>query len=507
MSKQVAIFWPGDYRTEPNQLALSQVKETTEQLSKALTKLGRKPRLIKGFLRKPHEAITKLGPIDDPLVGVFCHWTYAPHTCDGVVGKDNPLLLASNFSGTWPGLVALLNTGASLESINRAHSRIWTAAPDWTKDRGFMERLDEWCSSGRIRYPENELHYSAPVSAEAAQIAQQVADEIRARRVLALMLGDTSMGMINGYFGPRLLNPIGFTEHKVDQAWLISRGKYITDARIDDAFKFVVSKGVKFHWREAGADDFTPEATREQLRMYLAVLDLVDEFQADCLGWQYQLGLLPLLPPSDFCEGLLNSTCRPESNGDLLITSTEADQGNLVPMEMMKRILKRRGLHQAVMFHDVRWGAVHKGRFLWVLLNSGSCGAYAFNHNPDTLEGVHSYRQPSGYFPIPGGTFAGESLPGEMTWSRSYIRNNELWMDLGRGEVVALPPKVRDAWWNGTTRQWPFMAADLGCSMETIMAHYQSNHVAVAYGDILGEMVALSQSLGFRVRVLSKTPA
>ncbi|MBL9123636.1 MAG: hypothetical protein JNG90_08385, partial [Planctomycetaceae bacterium] len=141
------------------------------------------------------------------------------------------------------------------------------------------------------------------------------------------------------------------------------------------------------------------------------------------------------------------------------------------------------------------------------LLNSGSCGAYAFNHRPDTLEGVHSYRQPSGYFPIPGGTFAGESLPGEMTWARSFIRNGELWMDLGRGEVVGLPPKVRDAWWNGTTRQWPFMAADLGCSWETIMAHYQSNHVAVAYGDILGEMVALSQALGFRVRVMAKSPS
>ena len=36
------------------------------------------------------------------------------------------------------------------------------------------------------------------------------------------------------------------------------------------------------------------------------------------------------------------------------------------------------------------------------------------------------------------------------------------------------------------------MAADLGCSMETIMAHYMSNHIAVAYGDIFGEMVALS---------------
>ncbi len=35
-------------------------------------------------------------------------------------------------------------------------------------------------------------------------------------------------------------------------------------------------------------------------------------------------------------------------------------------------------------------------------------------------------------------------------------------MDVGKGEVVKLPPQKRDAWWEGTTRQWPFMAADLG---------------------------------------------
>ena len=80
-------------------------------------------------------------------------------------------------------------------------------------------------------------------------------------------------------------------------------------------------------------------------------------------------------------------------------------------------------------------------------------------------------------------------------------------MDLGRGESVALPDDVREAWWRGTTRQWPFMAADLGCSMETIMAHYMSNHIAVAYGDIFGEMAALSQSLGFKVRILSSLRA
>jgi L-fucose isomerase-like protein len=80
-------------------------------------------------------------------------------------------------------------------------------------------------------------------------------------------------------------------------------------------------------------------------------------------------------------------------------------------------------------------------------------------------------------------------------------------MDLGRGESVELPDQVRETWWRGTTRQWPFMAADLGCSMETIMAHYMSNHIAVAYGDIFGEMAALSQSLGFKIRILSSQSA
>lgn len=504
MSRKVAVFWPGDYRAKPNEWARPQSEEATGRLVAALKKLGRSPYVVEGYLTRPDEAIAKLGPIDDPIVGLFVHWTYAPHTVDGVVGKESPLLLASNFSGTWPGLVALLNTAASLESVGRAASRIWTDAPDWTADAAFMERLDEWCSTGRIAYDESELHASAPASAEANELAARVHEGIRRRRVLALMLGDTSMGMINGYFGPRLLYPIGFSEHKIDQAWLVERTRLVDEKRVDDAFRFVQDRGVTFHWGEADAEDFTPESTREQLRGYLAVLDLLEEFGADCVGWQYQLGLLKLLPPSDFAEGLLNSHARPEGDGHPIITSTEADQGNLVPMEMMKRLLEAKGLPGAVMFHDVRWGAEHEGRWLWVLLNSGSCSAFAFNHDVGGLRGVHSYRQPAGYFPVPGGTFAGESLPGPITWARAWIdRRGDLVMDLGRGESVALPEDVRESWWRGTTRQWPFMAADLGCSMATVMAHYMSNHVAVAYGDIFGEMLALSRMLGFRVRVMS----
>ena len=494
---RVTLFLPGDYRPTPNRLAEPNVRAFVAALTKAVKHLGHEVRTLDHFLATPADAIDALSGIDEPMIGVYAHWVYGPHTTDGVLGTDAPLLLASNFDGTWPGLVGLLNTGACLTSLSRAHSRLWSDATDLTTDTWFMERLDEWVRSGRIEHDRSCIREP---QIKPSAVAEGVLAAMRAKRPLALMLGDTSMGMINGYFGPQRLARVGFSEHKVDQAWIIEACKTIDPARVEAALRFVNEKGVTFHY----GGDFTADATREQLRAYFSVLDLLAEFRADCVGWQYQLGLIRSLAPSDFAEGLLNSACRPETNRSTVVCSTEADQGNLLPMEMLKRLLIARGLHESVAFHDVRWGGEHDGRFIWVLLNSGSAGAYAFNHDPDTLHGVHSYRQPAAYFPIPGGTFAGESLPGQVTWARAWLDGETLTMDVGRGEVVALPPSVRDAWWQGTTREWPFMAADLGISRDDLMAHYQSNHVAVAYGDVFDDMVALSHRLGFKVRILSR---
>ena len=136
MKKKIALFWPGDARAKPNELAHTQHRGGDRAArARAARSSGASRYRVEGFLSKPHEAIEKLGPIDDPMIGVCVHWFYGPHTTDGVVGKDNPLLLASNFSGRWPGLVGLLNTGACLESVDRPFSRAWTDAPDWTQRR------------------------------------------------------------------------------------------------------------------------------------------------------------------------------------------------------------------------------------------------------------------------------------------------------------------------------------------------------------------------------------
>src|SRR5215470_12640340 len=175
MTQRIAVYWPGDGRQKPNELAVPNIEAATVQIERALKKLGREPYRVPGFLSKPHEARDKLSPIDDPIVGVFVHWVYGPHTTEGVVGKDNPLLLASNFSGRWPGLVGLLNTGACLESLNRPFSRAWTEAADWTQDATFMARLDEWCTTGQIRYPDDQVHHHAAYGRDAAATALEVA--------------------------------------------------------------------------------------------------------------------------------------------------------------------------------------------------------------------------------------------------------------------------------------------------------------------------------------------
>src|SRR5262249_22012904 len=157
-----------------------------------------------------------LAGIDDPMIGVYAHWVYGPHTTDGVVGSDTPLLLASNFDGTWPGLVGLLNTGACLTSLGRKHSRLWSDAGDLTTDEWFMDSLDGWVRTGVL---EHDTHCIRDADTRTtSRFADDVHAAMRAKRPLAAMLGDTSMGMINGYFGPQRLARVGFSEHKIDQA-------------------------------------------------------------------------------------------------------------------------------------------------------------------------------------------------------------------------------------------------------------------------------------------------
>jgi hypothetical protein len=135
--------------------------------------------------------------------------------------------------------------------------------------------------------------------------------------------------------------------------------------------------------------------------------------------------------------------------------------------------------------HDLRWGDIDRSGtvedYVWVFLISGSAPPA---HFAGGWSGASSERQPPMYFRLGGGTLKGISKPGEVVWSRVYIEDARLKMDLGRAGVVELPAEETNRRWQATTPQWPIMhAVTYGVSRDQMMARHKSNHIQVAYAD------------------------
>ena len=142
-------------------------------------------------------------------------------------------------------------------------------------------------------------------------------------------------------------------------------------------------------------------------------------------------------------------------------------------------------------------------------------GAAPPAHHVDGWRGTDSLRQPPMYFGLGGGTVRGVAKPGEIVWSRIFVAEGRLNMDLGRASVVALPRAETERRWADTTTQWPIMHAVLhGVSRDQMMARHKANHVQVAYANsaaaadrALWAKAALAAELGIRVSLCGETPA
>ena len=177
---------------------------------------------------------------------------------------------------------------------------------------------------------------------------------------------------------------------------------------------------------------------------------------------------------------------------------------------MTYRIHKAMGQPVENTLHDLRWGDWDRSGttkdYVWVFEISGSVPPA---HFAGGWQGATSERQPAMYFPNGGGTIKGISKPGEVVWSRIYVEDNRLKIDMGRAEVVELPLEETQRRWNETTPQWPIMhAVTYGVSRDQMMARHKSNHIQVAYANSPEEAdkamlvkAAMAQSLGMEVAI------
>jgi hypothetical protein len=229
--------------------------------------------------------------------------------------------------------------------------------------------------------------------------------------------------------------------------------------------------------------------------MYIAAMRIADDFGCHTIGIQYQQGLKDLLPASDLVEGTLNDSNRPPVrsrdgsrllyDGNPLPHFNEVDECAGLDGLMTFRVHKSMGQPVENTLHDLRWGDADRSgtsdEYVWVFEISGSVPP---SHFARGWADATSERQPPMYFRLGGGTIKGVSKPGEIVWSRIYIEDDRLKMDLGRAGVVELPREETERRWRSTTPQWPIMhAVTYGVTRDQMMAKHKSNHIQVVYAN------------------------
>jgi hypothetical protein len=492
----------GDLRLAANQDCEAAQAEMEKQVVAAVKRLGCKVKRAHPYDKeKKHGFIDsqKYGmevfasiPPDAPLIVAEAVWQYSHHILPGLMTHRGPILTVANWSGTWPGLVGLLNINGSLTKAGVKYSSLWSE--DFTDDF-FLTGLKRWLKKGNVRHDTSHVvpFKKVKIPARAKKAGEEFARDFREKKTILGVFDEGCMGMYNAIIPDELLNPTGVYKERLSQSTLYAKMLTVTDDEARSVLDWLIARGMKFNFGTDEATELTEAQVLQQCKMYVAAARLADEFGCGIIGIQYQQGLKDLAPASDLAEGLLNNVDRPPVyhehtgkelfKGEAIPHFNEVDECAGLDGLVTYRLWRKLGYPPETTLHDLRWGRHYKGDgvddFVWLLEISG---AVPPAHLIGGYKGATSERQPPMYFRLGGGTVKGVSKPGHIVWSRVFVENGKLNYDTGIGEVVKLSDAETQERWGLTTPQWPVMHAVLkGMTRDQMMARHKANHIQVVY--------------------------
>ena len=502
--KQVYLMANGDLRLSANQKTWHAQQEMEQSIGQTVSAAGwnvvrahpYKEEERHGFIasqKEGREVFRGLDP-EAPLIVAEAVWQYSHHVLHGLTTHRGPILTLANWSGTWPGLVGMLNLNGSLTKAGVSYSTLWV---DDFADRAFLEQLSGWLNAGKIEHSVDHVTPLQDVSIgdEQRQLGVALAQQLRQEKAIMGVFDEGCMGMFNAIIPDNLLNPTGVFKERLSQSALYYESTQVSDEEADAVRRWMEEGGINFETGPKHEEHLTDEQIRLQCKMYVAAVRIADDFGCDCIGIQYQQGLKDLMPASDLVEGTLNDSIRPPVcsrdgsrvlyEGEPVPHFNEVDECAGLDGLMTYRVHKAMNQPVENTLHDLRWGDWDQSGtvedYVWVFEISGSVPP---SHLVGGWAGVTSVRQPAMYFPSGGGTIRGISKPGEIVWSRVYVEDDRLKMDLGRAKVVDLPIEETERRWRETTPEWPIMhAVTHGVTRDQMMARHKSNHIQVAYAN------------------------
>ncbi|MBN1270160.1 MAG: hypothetical protein JXB04_11265 [Kiritimatiellae bacterium] len=486
--KVVDLYLPLDARDEPNRVVWPVAKKQLAEIVKVIRKCGWTPNVLNPG--KPVSSVAQgVGVIrkarGSRFINFIAGWAYPDFSVTPMwqLPPDVPKLMFGSTLPDFPGAVGLLAASSGTEHVGIRASRLF--AEDFAKHDDYADALDEFLKTGtyRKRLP------------RAIDIKVTPQNRARARKVKAQLkgmvygaVGPRSMQMWNKISDAHLLSVFGVAREGFDGLRLLKMAEKISDRRAAAAMKFLVDHGMELKLGKNPRKHLTREMVIFQMKVYLALLELKEQFGLDFLGVQDQLDWIEHYPATDLALGLLNNKLRPESDGRTVVTATEADDGAAITMQVLKLLSGG----EPAGFNDLRYWDAREG--LYWLVNSGALAPYFAYGRHDSLAGSWSERQTYMYFKQGGGTCSVVvRIPGVVTWARFSYRDHQLYLCAGRG-VTDVPTPAQ--WLERTarcSRDWPQWFIRMCGPIEWKV---NTNHPMTICGDYLADLKALAGELG-----------
>jgi hypothetical protein len=501
-SKTIYLAVSGDLRKSANQACQAAQDAMEKDLTAAIEKEGYTVKRAHpfdkarghGFIdsQKYGMEVFRKIPTDAPVIIAEAVWQYSHHVLAGLTTHQGPILTVANWSGTWPGLVGMLNLNGSLTKQGVNYSSLWSE--DFT-DEYFLKNLRLWLKSGKVKH---DTSHAKPlkklkVPAGAAKIGKAFAQKLKHEKLIMGVFDEGCMGMFNAIIPDSMLHATGVFKERLSQSALYAKMLTVSEKDARGVYDWLLAKGMTFNLGTNEETELTEAQVLLQCKMYIAAVRIAAEFGCATIGIQYQQGLKDLAPASDLVEGLLNNVSRPPVydettgkelfKGEALPHFNEVDECAGLDGVVTYQLWRELGYPPENTLHDIRWARQYTDKnldaYVWVFLISGAAPPAHFIGG---YKGTSSERQPAMYFRLGGGTVKGVSKPGWIVWSRVFVDKSTLKFDTGLAEVVKLPEAETQDRWNLTTRQWPIMHAVLqGVSRDQMMARHKSNHIQVVY--------------------------
>lgn len=397
----------------------------------------------------------------------YAVWAF-PHFTMLVQGATpGALLLLSNIDPVQPGMVGMLAAGGALDQIGRTHTRLWgdPADPD------LIEKIG--------------------VQAAAAAAVSSLRGSTFGR------FGGRPMGMNTAVANTDQWQRIfGVDVEEIDQWEIVRRAELADAAEVSKARAWLEETTAGVHY---DGDKLTPELLERQIRSYLAVRELIDEWNLDFSGIKGQPELTQYFATMDVTEAFLNDPYDWNGPKPTHVCATEADMDGALTMQLLKQISKT-----PVLFADVRH--YHADRDIWDLCNSGQHATWFAARSDDPVENlsrVHLFPEVF-FFPAGGASVHHLAAPGRMTLARLTRNDGNYRMQLMLGDFESYDEATNDELMSQSTREWPHAFARLDARAEDFLSRFGANHIHAVPGDHRATVRAACDLLGVTVDEFSR---